>query len=112
VTVRKRLLGGFVGAGLAVAFAVALFAGPFASSSPDGLGRVAIDHGFASTEKAGPVEDGSPVGGYAVRGVGHERVSTGLAGAIGVAATFALGTGAFVVLRWVRGGRRRAADTA
>ncbi len=105
------MVGGFVGVGLAVAFAIALFASPFASSAPDGMSRVAIDHGIDSTEKASPVEDGSPVGGYAVRGVGHEGVSTGLAGAIGVAGTFAVGTGAFVALRSLRGARRRAADT-
>lgn len=96
---RARLLGGFIVAGMAVAFAIALFASPFASSSPDGMSRVAINEGFDHTEQASPIEDASPVGGYAVKGIDHEQLSTGLSGAIGVAATFAIGVGAFQGLR-------------
>jgi hypothetical protein len=94
-----RLVGGFIVAGLAVAFAIALFASPFASSSPDGMSRVAINEGFSHTEKASPIEDASPVGGYAIKGVEHKHISTGVSGAIGVAATFAIGIGAFHGLR-------------
>ena len=41
---RLALFGGLV---LAVALALAFFAGPLGSSQPDGLERVAIDSGFA-----------------------------------------------------------------
>jgi cobalt/nickel transport system permease protein len=99
MTMRTRLVGGFIVTGLGVAFAVALFASPFASSSPDGMSRVAINEGFDHTEQASPIEDASPVGGYAVKGIDHEQVGTGLSGAIGVAATFAIGIGAFQGLR-------------
>lgn len=99
---RKRLVGGFIIVGLTLAFAIALFASPFASSSPDGMGRVALDNDFHTTEKTSPLEETSPVGGYAVKGVAGEKTSTGLAGAIGVAATFAIGFGAFQGLRVIR----------
>ena len=105
-----RLVGGFIVAGLAVAFAIAVFASPFASSSPDGMSRVAINEGFGHTEKTSPMEDASPIGGYAVKGVEHQHISTALSGAIGVAATFAIGIGAFHGLRL--SSRRRGQGTS
>ena len=38
---------------LAVAVALGTFAAPFASTRPDGLNRVAADHGFAARAKGG-----------------------------------------------------------
>ncbi|MCL3817666.1 PDGLE domain-containing protein [Aeromicrobium wangtongii] len=102
---RARLIGGFTVAGLVVAFAIALFASPFASSSPDGMSRVAINEGFDHRETASPIEDSSPVGGYTVKGINHEQIGTGISGAVGVGATFAIGLSAFHGLRVV--GRRR-----
>jgi hypothetical protein len=92
---RPFLLGGFVVAGLAVALAIAVVAGPLASDQPDGLSRVAIDEGFAHTEAANPVGTRSPSGGDAVDGVGDDRTATGLAGAGGVVLTFAAAAGLF-----------------
>ena len=74
----------------------------YASSSPDGLNRVAEDKQFSSLEQPHGAED-SPLAGYAVRGVGNERISVGLAGIAGVAITFLLGSGIFLAVR-----RRRA----
>jgi PDGLE domain len=109
---RRWVLGGFGIAGLLAAFGIALFASPFASSAPDGIGRVAINEGFDHTQKTSPVENSSPVGGYAVKGVSNEKVSTGLAGAIGVALTLLTGTGIFIGLRraGTAGQGRRAPD--
>lgn len=70
----------------------------FASSSPDGLEKVAQDKGFSSSERQHDLAD-SPLAGYGVEGVGNERVSRGLAGAIGVAATLVLGGTLFRLLR-------------
>ena len=92
----------FVGAGLAVAIALAI-ASPWASSEPDGLTKVAEDQGFASTEKEHALE-GGPVAGYEVDGVEDEGTSKALSGLIGVVATFILGAGLFAV---VRGRERR-----
>jgi PDGLE domain-containing protein len=91
-------LGAFIAAGLAVACALAFFVSPGASSQPDGLDKVAIDKGFDGKARAHSLDD-VPTAGYAVKGVDNERVSTGLAGLIGVTVTFALGTGLFLVVR-------------
>jgi hypothetical protein len=93
-----RRLALFVAAGLAVALAVAFFLSPEASRQPDGLNRVAIDQGFAG-EEAGHRLEASPLAGYQVKGVGDDRLSTGLAGVIGVTVTFAVAGGLFLVLR-------------
>jgi cobalt/nickel transport protein len=94
----------FITAGLAVALALAFFVSPEASSSPDGLNKVAIDEGFADQEEAHALED-SPLAGYAVEGVDDERLSTGLSGVIGVTITFAVAGGGLLLLRQVQ--RRR-----
>lgn len=97
----------FVIAGLVVALALAGVVGSFASGSPDGLERVAIDQGFADRESPHPAAEG-PLGGYGVEGVEDERLSTGLAGAIGVLVTFAFGFG----LVWLIRRRRRAGSAS
>lgn len=99
----RRSVAAFVVIGLAVAIGLAVFVSPEASSKPDGLNKVAIDQGFDQHETAHRSAD-LPTAGYAVRGVDSERWSTGLAGLIGVAVTFALGTGLVLLAR--RSGRR------
>ena len=88
----------FVAAGLLVALALAFFVSPQASSKPDGLNKVAIDQGFAGQQTSHATED-SPLAGYGVEGVDNDRLSTGLAGIIGVTLVFALAGGFFLVLR-------------
>jgi hypothetical protein len=90
-------LAAFVAVGLLVALALAFFVGPQASSQPDGLNRVAIDEGFADEETAHLTED-SPLAGYAVDG-DDDRLGAGVAGIVGVAVTFAVAGGLFLVLR-------------
>jgi hypothetical protein len=70
----------------------------YASSSPDGLGRVAQDHGITRAEEDHVAED-SPLAGYTVRGVGDDRLSRGLAGVVGVGVVLLLGTGLTRVVR-------------
>lgn len=94
----------FIGLGLAVALGLAFFVSPEASSEPDGLNKVAIDEGFADQESAHATED-SPLSGYGVEGVDDDRLSTGLAGIIGVAVTFAVVGGGVLGLRQIA--RRR-----
>ena len=91
----------FLVAGLLLALALALFVSPFASSSPDGLTKVAEDEGFAEAEEEHDLAD-SPVAGYEVEGVDDDRLSTGFAGVIGVLVTFGVGVGAFALLRTLR----------
>jgi cobalt/nickel transport protein len=83
---------------LLVALLLAGVVSTVASSEPDGLSRVAEDQGISRTEKDHAAED-SPLSGYAVRGVGDDRVSTGLAGVLGVGVVLLLGTGLAYVVR-------------
>jgi hypothetical protein len=90
----------FVVVALALAVGLATAVSPFASSSPDGLNRVAQDEGFAEAEGPGAFqEEDAPVRGYAFPGVENERVATGLAGFAGTLGLFALGLGLARVLR-------------
>ena len=91
-------LGVFIGIGLLVAFSLAFFVSPRASSKPDGLDKVAIDKGFSDQEKTHSL-DGVPTAGYGVEGVDNDHLSTGLAGLIGVAVSFAIAGGLFLVVR-------------
>lgn len=58
----------------------------YASSSPDGLEKVAEKIGFIDTAKEHSASD-SPLADYGVKGVDNERVSVGLSGVIGVIIT-------------------------
>ena len=97
----RRNIIGLVIAGLVVAVALATFASPFASSSPDGLEKVAADKAL-DTEVEDHALAGGPLAEYGVEGVDNARVSTGLAGLIGVGVTFAVGFGLFAVIKRVR----------
>ncbi len=91
----------FIFSGLFVAIALALLVSPFASSSPDGLNKVAIDKGFDEQAEAHALDE-SPLAGYAVKNVDGERVSKGLSGLIGVLITFGIGLALFGALRSLR----------
>jgi hypothetical protein len=95
---RKVTFVGLVVAGLAVALVMAFFVSPEASSKPDGLNKVAIDKGLAAKEQPHAL-DGVPTAGYAVKGIGDDRLSTGIAGVIGVTVVFAAGLGLFAIVR-------------
>ena len=96
----------FIAVGLALAVGLAFFASPYASSSPDGLDRVAADTGFGG---AAETRAGAPVRGYAVPGVEDEQLAKGLAGFAGTLGVFALGYGAAYTLRRRRSDRVSAA---
>jgi cobalt/nickel transport system permease protein len=98
--VTRRSLVVFLVAGLLLTLAVAFAVSPFASSSPDGLERVALDEGFAGTATEHDLAAG-PLADYSVDGVGG-RFSTGLAGAVGVVVTLAVGGVLFTLLRRAR----------
>jgi hypothetical protein len=99
----------FLAVGLLVAVALAFFVGPRASSHPDGLEKVATDQGFIGTEEPHAL-DGLPTAGYEVSAVDDAGLSTGLAGIIGVAVTFAVCAGSLAAVRAVR--RRTPGDDA
>ncbi len=72
--------------GIAIALVIAGFLSFYASSSPDGLEKVAIDLGFIDSAKDSAVAD-SALADYGVAGLDNERLSVGIAGVIGVIAT-------------------------
>lgn len=98
----KRLLIG----GLLLAFLLAGFASGYASSSPDGLEKVAADQGFLEAGKDSPTS-GFFLADYAVRGIEDERLAGGLAGVIGVLLTLAVGTLLFFAVSRLRSRGRR-----
>ncbi|MFD7260508.1 energy-coupling factor ABC transporter permease [Streptomyces sp. NPDC059874] len=84
--------------GLATALVLAGFVSFYASASPDGLEKVAADQGIDAKVEEHAAKD-SPLADYAVKDVTDARLSGGLAGALGVGATVAVGTGIFWVAR-------------
>jgi len=87
-----------VAVGLALSLVLAGGVSYYASSHPDGLEKVAGDVGFLDSAKES-VTEGSPLAGYGVAGVKNERISSGLAGVIGVVSTAAISFGLFYALR-------------
>ena len=70
----------------------------YASSSPDGLNRVAEDKGFSNTEKDHAAADG-PLAGYETKDVGNARASKAIAGITGTVVVLLLAGGLTFVIR-------------
>ncbi len=87
--VSRVAVGGFVAAGVAVAVFLLAVVAPRASSSPDGLERVALDHGIAGVAVDSATAD-SPLAGYGVAGMGSAP-GTILAGLAGLTLVFGVG---------------------
>ncbi|MFY8254843.1 MAG: PDGLE domain-containing protein [Candidatus Planktophila sp.] len=96
---KSFLISGFI-ASLFLAGVVSFYA----SSNPDGLEKVAEDIGFIETAKDHTYAEGA-LADYGVKGVENPRLSTGLAGVIGVVATGVVSTGIFMLVR------RKSGDT-
>ncbi len=90
---------GLAAAGLVLAVALALFGSPFASSSPDGLEKVAEEKGFmeaAAEDKVVWTKALFPD--YKITNIQSEKLATGLAGVVGTMIVFACG---FMVIRFM-----------
>jgi hypothetical protein len=85
--------------GLALAIGLATAVSPYASSSPDGLEKVATDKGFVEQGTLHAIQDDSPIPDYAFPGIENERVATGVAGFVGTLAVFGIGFGVAWTLR-------------
>ena len=88
-----------------VSLAVAGVLSYFASSSPDGLEKVAEDTGFLDSAQDSAVSD-SPLADYGVAGLEDERLSVGLSGILGVLVTALLAFGVFALVRRMNKGSR------
>jgi cobalt/nickel transport protein len=102
---------GFVLGGLLVALLLAGVVSNYASSHPDGLdssllrgctvdatGEITGGSCPAQREREHELSD-SPLADYGVRGLDNDFLATGLSGVLGVLLTFAVGGGAFWLLR-------------
>jgi cobalt/nickel transport protein len=89
----KRRLDAFIWIGLGVSLLLALLLSPFASSSPDGLEKVAETKGFSEKGEGSKVWKYAPFSEYAIPWVKNERVSIALSGLVGTLAIFFIATG-------------------
>lgn len=90
--------------GILVSLLIAGVLSWYAARTPDGLQRVAKDHGFSQTQST--TTSDTPLAGYGRQG---GRLSGGMAGVIGVAATGLVMGGLVLVLRR-RSGRTKPTD--
>lgn len=73
---------------LGIIIVMAAFISPFASTSPDGLEKVAGGNGFLHTAKN--IWRYSPFSDYSVAGIENKYISTALTGIIGVIIVFVI----------------------
>ncbi|MEU9283753.1 energy-coupling factor ABC transporter permease [Streptomyces sp. NPDC048275] len=92
--------------GLVTSLVLAGFVSFYASANPDGLEKVAADHGIDKKTEEHASAD-SPLADYGVKDVSDARISGGLAGVIGVGVTVVAGSGVFWAIR-----RRRTTDAS
>ena len=90
----RKFFAGFVIASAILAGGVSFYA----SSSPDGLEKVAEDVGFLETAKNHTFGDFT-LADYGIAGFENARLSVGLAGLIGVGATALLAMSLFKLIR-------------
>jgi cobalt/nickel transport protein len=84
--------------GLIMAVIVAIFLSPLASSWPDGLEKVAHDHGFIAKSEQGSILK-SPIPDYAFPGIKNEKMATAISGLLGTFVIFGIGCGLALLLK-------------
>ena len=89
----KRRFDGFVWIGLGIAFLMALFLSPFASTSPDGLEKVGLEMGFAEKGGEGTLWKHAPLRDYAIPWIKNEKISIAISGLIGTLGIFLIAFG-------------------
>ncbi len=105
----KKSLRLFIIVALTISVGLAMFVAPFASSSPDGLERVAKNHGFLEKGEHS-VWAHSPIADYLFPGIKNEAVATGLAGFVGTLVVFIVAYGIVLLLKRVSGGAKRVGE--
>ncbi len=84
---------GWIWIGVGICLLLAVFLSPFASSSPDGLNKVADMKGFQGKSDQAPLWNYAPLAGYGIPGITDRKRSTALSGALGTLAMFSIGLG-------------------
>jgi cobalt/nickel transport protein len=90
---------GFIWVGLGISLLLALFLSPFASSSPDGLEKVAETKGFAEKAEGKAFWKYAPIPDYVLPWIEDERVATAASGLVGTLAIFFIALGVGNLLR-------------
>jgi len=90
----KRSTWVVVGVGLVLSLFLAGYVSYYASSSPDGLVKIAEDQGFLANAQDSATAN-LPTAGYGIAGVDSSRLSGGLAGVLGVLVIAIIGFGMF-----------------
>lgn len=90
----RRSTWAIIWVGLGISLLLAGVLSYYASSSPDGLERVAGDVGFLDSAEDSAAA-GSPLSDYGVSGVSDDRLSVGLAGVLGLLVTAGIAFGLF-----------------
>jgi hypothetical protein len=102
----------FLVVALAVTIGLGTAVSPYASSSPDGLEKVAGEKQFLDRGRLHSIQDDSPILDYAFPGIDNPRLATGVAGFVGTLAVFGLGCGLAYALRRRDAQRRTWAPSA
>jgi len=95
--VNRKAVGWFI-VGLAITVFIAVGVSQFASDDPDGLEYVAEQQGFGGEADDHDLAE-APLAGYGENLESDSRISTGIAGVVGVLAALALGFGLFWLIR-------------
>ncbi len=82
----KSRFNGFVLLVLGLSLLMALFLSPFASSSPDGLEKIAQTKGFSQPEKT--LWHHAPLRDYSIPWIEHRKMSRAFSGLIGTLSIF------------------------
>lgn len=93
----RRSFGWLIAAGIAVSLVLAGFVSFYASSSPDGLEKVAEQHGFID-QAQDSANAAVPTADYGIAGMDNERLSVGLAGILGVVVIALVAFGLFALI--------------
>jgi cobalt/nickel transport protein len=99
-------LHGWIWIGMGISILLALFLSPFASSSPDGLEKVAEMKGFNEKGEGWKFWKHAPLPDYALPWIKNEKVSTALSGLLGTLAIFLIALGLGKLLRRSSGKKR------
>jgi cobalt/nickel transport protein len=102
-TVMNGRLWIFAALALFVALCMAVLVSPYASSSPDGLERVAEDKGFLEKGEGAPLWRHALMPDYVVDKLGGGPAATAAAGLVGTLCAFAVG---YILARLIRARRQ------
>ncbi len=89
----KSRFNGFVWLVLGLSLLMALFLSPFASSSPDGLEKVAQTKGFLGQEVERTLWHHAPLQDYSIPWIEHTKMSRAFSGLIGTLSIFLISFG-------------------